>query len=119
MIFTPAYAQSAGGAGGGDFLVQLMPLVLIFVIFWFLLINPQRKRAKEHKAMISALRRGDQVLTAGGIIGKVSRVAKVKEGEDARESEEIEIEIAENVRVKVYRSTISAVLSKTEPAKEG
>ena len=115
MIFTPAYAQGAGGAGGGDLLIQFAPLILIFIIFYFLLIRPQQKRAKEHKQMISALRRGDQVLTSGGIIGKVARVPKVKEGED---SEEIEVEIAENVRVKMYRSTITAVLSKTEPAKD-
>lgn len=110
MFITPAYAQAAGGAGGGDFLMSLVPLVLIFVIFYFLLIRPQQKRAKEHQQMVENLRRGDQVVTAGGILGKVTRV---------KEGDEIEVEIAENTRVKVYRSTISAVVAKSEPAKEG
>ena len=109
MFISPAYAQAAGGAGGGSFLTSMVPLILIFVIFYFLLIRPQQKRAKEHKNMVENLRRGDQVVTGGGILGKVT---KVKEGE------EIELEIAENTRVKVYRSTITAVLSKSEPAKE-
>ena len=110
MLITPAYAQSAGAAGGGDFITSMIPLVLIFVIFYFLLIRPQQKRAKEHKNMVENLRRGDQVVTGGGILGKV---VKVKEGE------EIEVEIAENTRVKLYRSTIQTVLSKSEPAKDG
>ena len=109
MFISPAYAQAAGDAGGGSFLTSMIPLILIFVIFYFLLIRPQQKRAKEHKNMVDNLRRGDQVVTGGGILGKVT---KVKEGE------EIEIEIAENTRVKVYRSTITAVLSKSEPAKD-
>lgn len=109
MIFTPAYAQAAGGGAGGGLITTMAPLVLIFVIFYFLLIRPQQKRAKEHKNMVENLRRGDQVVTAGGMIAKVT---KVKEGE------EIEVEIAENTRVKLYRSTITAVLSKSEPAKD-
>lgn len=109
MFVTPAYAQAGGGAGGGDFFVQLLPLILIFVIFYFLLIRPQQKRAKEHRQMVANLRRGDQVVTAGGVKGKVTKVG---------EGEEIEVEIARDVRVTVIRSTISAVLSKTEPAKE-
>ena len=110
MLITPAYAQSAGAAGGGDLITSMIPLVLIFVIFYFLLIRPQQKRAKEHKNMVENLRRGDQVVTGGGILGKV---VKVKEGE------EIEVEIAENTPVKLYRSTIQTVLSKSEPAKDG
>jgi preprotein translocase subunit YajC len=110
MLITPAYAQAAQGAGGADFLTSLIPLVLIFVIFYFLLIRPQQKRAKEHRNMVQNLKRGDQVVTGGGILGKVTRV---------KEGEEIEVEIAENTRVRVYRSTITAVLAKTEPAKEG
>lgn len=109
MFITPAYAQGAG-APGGDFITSLVPLVLIFVIFYFLLIRPQQKRAKEHKAMVEGLRRNDQVVTAGGIVGKVKRV---KEGE-----EEIEVDIAPDVTVKLYRSTIQTVLAKTEPAKD-
>jgi len=108
MFITPAYAQGAGGAGGG-LLGGIVPLILIFVIFYFLLIRPQQKRAKEHKQMVENLRRGDQVVTGGGILGKVT---KVKEGE------EVEVEIAEGTRVKLYRSTITAVLSKSEPAND-
>ena len=105
MFATPAYAQAAGGTAGafGSFI----PLILIFAIMYFLLIRPQQKKVKEHKAMVEALRRGDQVITQGGIIGKVSKV---------KEDGEIEVEIAEGVKVRVVRSTIAQVLSKTEPA---
>ena len=108
MFITPAYAQSAGGgdAGGLGFIV---PMVLIFVIFYFLMIRPQQKRIKEHKNMVENLRRNDRVVTGGGIIGKVTKVG---------EGEEIEVEIASDTKVKVYRSTITQVLSKTEPAKD-
>jgi preprotein translocase subunit YajC len=109
MLISPAYAQAAGGGGAGGLLGSIVPLILIFVIFYFLLIRPQQKRVKEHKNMVDNLRRGDQVVTGGGIMGKVT---KVKEGE------EIEVEIADGVKVKVYRSTITTVLSKSEPAKE-
>lgn len=108
MFITPAYAQAAGGAGGAGAIVQFLPLILIFLIMYFLMIRPQQKKMKEHKAMVEALRRGDQVVTQGGIIGKVTRV---KEGEN-----EIEVEIAEGVKARVVRSTIVQVLSKTEPA---
>ncbi|MEL6266879.1 MAG: preprotein translocase subunit YajC [Pseudomonadota bacterium] len=108
MFATPAYAQTAGAApGGGDFLVQLLPLILIFVIFYFLLIRPQQKRAKEHQAMIEALRRGDQVITSGGMYGKVVKV---------RDDNDIDVEIAEGVKVRVVKSTVAQVVSKTEPA---
>ena len=83
--------------------------ILIFVVFYFLLIRPQQKKIKEHKNMVENLRRGDQVLTQGGILGKIT---KVKEGE------EIEVELAKDVKVTVIRSTIVNVLSKTEPAKK-
>ena len=108
MFATPAYAQAAGGAEG-SFIASLVPLILVFVIFYFLLIRPQQKRVKEHRQMVENLRRGDHVVTGGGIYGKVT---KVREGED------IEVEIADGVRVRVARSTISAVTSKTEPAQE-
>lgn len=107
MLITPAYAQAAGGAGGASFITSLVPLILIFVIFYFLLIRPQQKRAKEHKKMVENLKRGDQVVTGGGILGKVTRV---------KEGEEVEIEIAEGTRVRVYRSTITTVLARSEPA---
>ena len=109
MFITPAYAQAAGGAGGGSFITSMIPLILIFVIFYFLLIRPQQKRAKEHKNMVENLRRGDQVVTGGGIVGKVT---------NAKEDDKIEVEIAKDVRIKVYRSTIQTVESKSEPAKD-
>ena len=106
MLASPAYAQAAGGAAGafGSFI----PLILIFAIMYFLLIRPQQKKAKEHRAMVEALRRGDQVVTAGGLIGKVT---KVKD-----EGNEVEVELAQGTNVRVVRSTIAQVLSKTEPA---
>ncbi|MEX2517974.1 MAG: preprotein translocase subunit YajC [Paracoccaceae bacterium] len=106
MFVTPAYAQGAGG-GGGDMLTSFVPLILIFVIFYFFLIRPQQKKAKAHKAMVAAVRRGDQVLTQSGIFGKVT---KVKDGED-----EIEVEIAPNVKIRVLRSALGSVISKGEP----
>lgn len=87
---------------------SFIPIILIFVIFYFFLIRPQQKKAKEHKNMVEALRRGDQVLTQGGIYGKVT---KVKEGE-----EDLEVEIAKDVRIRVLRSAVGQVISKTEPA---
>ena len=87
---------------------QFIPLILIFAIMYFLLIRPQQKKAKEHAAMVAALRRGDQVVTQGGMIGKVAKV---------KDDNEIEVELAEGVKVRVVQSTIASVLSKTEPAK--
>ena len=106
MFASPAFAQAAG-AGPGGAIASFLPLILIFGIMYFLLIRPQQKKLKEHKAMVEALRRGDQVLTAGGIVGKVASV-----GADGM----IEVEIAANVKVKVMRHTITQVMSKTEPA---
>jgi len=112
MFATPAYAQAAGAGGEASFLGwPIIMMVLIFVIFYFLLIRPQQKRAKEHAAMIKALRRGDQILTAGGLLAKVTKVG-------AEDDNEIEAEIAQGVKVKLIRSTISAVMSKTEPAND-
>ena len=86
---------------------QFLPLILIFGIMYFLLIRPQQKKMKEHQQMVEALRRGDQVVTQGGLIGKVSKV---------KDEGEIEVELAEGVKVRVVKSTIAQVLSKTEPA---
>ncbi|CUK02457.1 preprotein translocase subunit YajC [Shimia thalassica] len=86
---------------------QFLPLILIFAIMYFLLIRPQQKKVKEHQGMVDALRRGDQVVTQGGVIGKVSKV---------KEDNEIEVEIADGVKVRVVKATIAQVLSKTEPA---
>ena len=104
MFVTPAYAQDAGAASG---LISIIPFILIIVIMYFLLIRPQQKKMKEHQAMVGALRRGDQVVTQGGIIGKVVKV---------KEDGEAEVEIAEGVKVRVLKATIANVISKTEPA---
>jgi preprotein translocase subunit YajC len=106
MFATPAYAQAAGGGFGG--LAGMMPLVLIFGIMYFLMIRPQQKKIKQHQAMVAALRKGDQVVTAGGLIGKVTKV-----GAD----NEVEVEVSTGVKVKIVQHTISQVLNKTEPAK--
>lgn len=108
MFVTPAYAQAAG-AGGLGAISSFLPLILIFAIMYFLLIRPQQKKMKDHQSMVAALRRGDQVVTAGGIIGKVTKV---------KDAGEIEIEIATGVKVRVIQATISQVLSKTEPAND-
>ena len=107
MFVTPAYAQAAGAAGAGSAFASFLPLVLIFAIMYFLLIRPQQKKMKDMKAMVDALRRGDQVLTQGGIIGKVHKV-----GDDGV----LEVEIADGIRVKVLKHTIAQVMNKTEPA---
>jgi preprotein translocase subunit YajC len=105
MFVTPAYAQAAGGGAAGG-LIGFVPIILIFLIMYFLMIRPQQKKMKEHKAMIDALRRGDQVVTAGGLMGKVVKV----------DADVIEVELAQNVKVRVVRNTIARVVSKTEPA---
>ena len=110
MFVTPAFAQTAGAGGAMGGLGQFVPLILIFAIFYLFLIRPQQKRAKEHKAMLNTLRRGDAVITQGGIFAKVTRVKE--------DSDELELEIAEGVKVRVVRSTIATVVSKTEPAKD-
>lgn len=93
----------------GGALAQFIPLILIFVIMYFLLIRPQQKKIRDHQAMVDALRRGDQVVTQGGVIGKVTKVKEDGSGE-------IEVEISKGVNVRVVKSTVSQVLSKTEPA---
>lgn len=111
-MISPAYAQAAGGpAGGGDFFVTLLPLILIFAVFWFLLIRPQQKKMKEHQQMIASLKKGDRVVTAGGIVG---RITKVDAGEDT-----VTVEIAPDVQVKVVKQTIAEVLDrKPQPANQ-
>src|SRR5208283_2841593 len=99
LMITPAFAQTTG-AGGGDILGLFFPLILVFGIFYLLVFRPQQKKMKEHQAMISAVKRGDTVVTAGGIIGKVLRV-----GADG----ELRVEIADNVQVRVIKGTITEV----------
>lgn len=107
MFVTPAFAQTAGTAGAGAALGQFLPLILIFAIMYFLLIRPQQKKLKDHRTMVDALRRGDQVVTQGGILGKVTNV-----GEDGI----VTVEIADGVKVRAMKSSIAQVLNKTEPA---
>jgi preprotein translocase subunit YajC len=107
MFISPAHAQAAGDGPG--LITSLIPFILIFAIMWFLLIRPQQKKMKEHRAMVEGLRRGDQIVTAGGVVGKVTKV---------KEDGEVEVEIADGVKVRVVKSTVSAVVSKTEPVKE-
>jgi preprotein translocase subunit YajC len=107
MFITPAFAQSAGGFAEGGF--GLLPIVFVMVIFYFLLIRPQQKRAKQHKQMLSAIRRGDKIVTSGGLTGTIVKVVE--------DSETVEIEIAKEVKVQVVRAMIADVKGKTEPAK--
>ena len=106
MLISIAYAQGTG-IFDQNALIQFLPLILIFVVFYFLLIRPQQRKAKDQRTMLDALRRGDRVVTGGGIIGTVARVDN---------AEEITVDIAEGVRVRVLRSTISSVLAKPDPA---
>lgn len=103
MLITPAFAQSGGFAEGG---LGLMPIILVMVIFYFLLIRPQQKRAKQHKEMLAALKRGDKIVTNGGLTGTI-----VKAVDD---SETIEVEIAKDIKVNVVRTMIADVRGKTE-----
>lgn len=110
MFVTPAFAQAAGGgAGSTDLILQVVPFALIFVIMYFLILRPQQRRAKEHQDLVKNVRRGDTVVTSGGILGRVSKVTD--------DASEIEVEIADGVRVKVVRSMITEVRAKGEPVK--
>jgi len=106
MFISEAYAQAAGAAGGGNAFQAFLPLILIFVVFYFLLIRPQQKKIKQHRELLDGLRRGDKVITGGGIIGTVTKV----DG-DA----EVTVEIAKDVKVKVQRATISGIVNRTDP----
>ncbi len=108
MWISPAFAQAAAApaAGATDFLVQLVPLFLIIGIMYFLVLRPQQQRVKAHQALVAAVKRGDIVVTGGGIVGKVIKVL---------ENDEVLVEIAEDVRIKVIKGTIADVRSKGEP----
>jgi preprotein translocase subunit YajC len=108
MFISPAFAQGAQ-TGSSDFIISLLPFILIFVIMYFLIIRPQQQRMKAHREMVAAVRRGDTVVTQGGMIGKVTKVV---------DDNEIQLEIAEGVRVRLLRQTISEVRTKGEPVKE-
>src|ERR1700749_4340065 len=113
MFITPAFAQGSlfgGGAGGeGGMLMSLLPFVLIFVIMYFLILRPQQKRVKQHQEMVKNVRRGDTVITNGGLVGKVTKVI---------DDDQIEIEIADDVRIRQMRKMVPDVRAKGEPVKE-
>jgi preprotein translocase subunit YajC len=110
MFVTEAFAQGSPlGFGGGDMWTSLLPFVLIFVIMYFLILRPQQKKAKEHQELVKNLRRGDTVITSGGLMGKVTKVV---------DDEQIEVEIADGVRVRQVRSMVSGVRAKGEPVKD-
>ena len=106
MFVTPAFAQASGGDAGPDMLMSILPFILIFVIMYFLIIRPQRTQMKKRQEMLSQVRRGDTVVTGGGIVGKVQKVV---------DDNELEVEIAEGVRIRVMRSTLMDVRVKGEP----
>ena len=113
MLISPAYAQAAGAAaapgGVAAFLIQFAPLLLLFAVGWFLLIRPQQQRQKQHAATIAAVRKGDQVVTAGGVVGRVTRV----------EDRFVELEVAANTRIRVVKATLAEVTESTsKPAND-
>jgi preprotein translocase subunit YajC len=108
MLITPAYAQAASPFGG-DMMTTLLPIVLIFVIMYFLILRPQQKRVKMHQEMVKNLRRGDTVVTSGGLVGKVTKVV---------DDDQIEVEIADDVRVRQLRTMVAEVRTKGEPVKD-
>ena len=109
MFISPAFAQTAAD-GAGSTMGMILPLLLMLPVFYFFLIRPQQQRTKQQKQMLDALRRGDRVVTSGGIIGTIAKVIS---------DTEVAVDIADNVRVRVVRSTISQVLAKPEPASKG
>ena len=113
MWISQAFAQDAAKPSGGlfDQMGGILPLILIFVVFWFLLIRPQQKRAKEHRALIAAIKKGDEVMTAGGIVGKVIKAHE--------SSPTVEVEIADNVRVQIARGQIAGLWNPSMPGQPG
>lgn len=109
MWITPAYAQGATG-GSTDMLMGILPFVAIFVIMYFLILRPQQQRAKQHQELVKNVRRGDTVVTSGGLVGKVTKVLDT--------DDQIEVEIADGVRVRQVRSMVAEVRAKGEPAKD-
>ena len=110
MFVTEAFAQAPGGLGGGtDLLMSLLPFGAIFAIMYFLILRPQRQRMKQHQELVKNIRRGDTVVTSGGLIGKVAKVV---------DETELQLEVAEGVRVRVIRSTITEVRAKGEPVND-
>src|SRR5215217_6412172 len=108
MFVTPAFAQ-ASPLGGDNLMVSMLPFVLIFVIMYFLILRPQQKRVKEHAEVVKNLRRGDTIVTSGGLVGKVTKVV---------DDEQVEVEIADGVRVRQMRGMVTDVRAKGEPVKD-
>ena len=108
MLITPAYAQAAGG-DATSMLTSLLPFALIFVIMYFLILRPQQKRVKDHAEMVKNLRRGDTIVTSGGLVGKVTKVV---------DDDQVELEIGDGIRIRQMRQMITTVRAKGEPAKE-
>jgi preprotein translocase subunit YajC len=111
MFISPAYAQGSlfGGGGNADMITSLLPFVLIFVIMYFLILRPQQKRVKQHAEMVKNVRKGDTVITSGGLVGRVTKVV---------DDDQVEIEVADGVRVRQMRSMVSDVRAKGEPVKD-
>jgi preprotein translocase subunit YajC len=108
-MISPAFAQGLGGAGSSDMIVSLLPFVAIFVIMYFLILRPQQRRQKQHQEMVKNVRRGDNVVTSGGLVAKVTKVV---------DDDQIEIEIADGVRVRQLKSMVTEVRAKGEPVKD-
>jgi preprotein translocase subunit YajC len=108
MLITPAFAQAAGG-DATSMITSLLPFALIFVIMYFLILRPQQKRVKDHAEMVKNLRRGDTIVTSGGLVGKVTKVV---------DDDQVEMEIADGIRIRQMRQMITAVRTKGEPAKD-
>ena len=109
MLITPAYAQAAAGGDANSMLMSLLPFALIFVIMYFLILRPQQKKVRDHAELVKNIRRGDTVVTNGGLVGKVTKVV---------DDDQIEVEIADGVRIRQMRGMISGVRTKGEPAKD-
>src|ERR1700754_2889595 len=109
MLITPAYAQAAAGGDANSMLMSLLPFALIFVIMYFLILRPQQKKMRDHQDLVKNIRRGDTVVTSGGLVGKVTKVV---------DDDQIEFEISDGVRVRQMRKMTSGVRAKGEPAKE-
>ncbi len=107
MNFTPVYAQAVGG--GADLITSFFPIVLLIIIFWFFIFRPQQKRAKAHQAMLSSVRRGDVIVSTGGLVGKVTKV---------REDLDLDVEISQGVKVKIVRTMIADIRTKPEPVND-
>jgi len=109
MLITPAFAQAAAGGDTNSMLISLLPFALIFVIMYFLILRPQQRKVKDHAELVKNIRRGDTIVTSGGLVGKVTKVV---------DDDQIEFEISDGVRVRQMRQTSSGVRSKGEPAKD-